>query len=84
MDELQEAAKMDPDYAIEIIDLSVDLNNTAGHAIVFMFIECVGRPATIAMEYALVFEWAREHGIWQCYRHTSIRGSSAVPLRCRG
>ena len=81
---LHEAAKVDPDYRVSIIDQSVDLDDVAGHAVVFMFIEVTGRPATIKREDALVFEWQRQDGVWKCYGHTAIRGSSAIPLNQPG
>ena len=81
---LHEAAKADPDYRVEIIDSSVDLDDISGHAVVFIFIEVTGRPSTIRREDALIFEWKRQRSVWQCYGHTAIRGSSAVPLKDRG
>lgn len=78
---LHEAAQADPEYRVGIIDQSVDLDEINGHAVVFMFVEITGRPLTIKREAALVFEWKRQSGVWQCYGHTAIRGSSAVPLR---
>lgn len=81
---MHEAAQVDPDYRVEVIDQSVDLDDAAGHAVVFMFIEVMGRPTTVRREDALVFEWKRQNEIWQCYGHTAIRGSSAVPLKSHG
>jgi hypothetical protein len=81
---LHEAAKVDPDYRVGIIDQSVDLDDVAGHAVVFMFIEVTGRPTTIKREDALIFEWQRQGGVWKCYGHTAIRGSSAIPLKQDG
>ena len=81
---LHDAAKADPDYRVEILDQSVDLDDISGHAVVFIFIEVTGRPSTIRREDALIFEWKRRNAVWQCYGHTAIRGSSAVPIKDRG
>jgi hypothetical protein len=81
---MHEAVQVDPDYRVEIIDQSVDLDDVAGHAVVFMFIEVVGRPTTVRREDALVFEWKRQNDVWQCHGHTAIRGSSAIPLKSHG
>ena len=78
---LQEAARADPEYHVDVIDQSCDLDEESGHAVVFMFIEVIGRPTTIRREDALIYEWKRQDGVWQCYGHTAIRGSSTVPLK---
>lgn len=77
---LHEAARVDPEYRVEMIDQSVDLDDFSGHAMVFLFVDVVGRPTTVRREAALVFEWKRQNGVWKCYGHTAIRGSSAIPL----
>ena len=81
---LRNAARADPDYHVTIINQSVDLDEQAGHAMVFIFIEITGRPASVRREDALVFEWKREGARWMCHGHTAIRGSGGIRLTDRG
>lgn len=81
---LRNAAKADPEYHVNIVNQSVDLDERSGHAMVFMLVEIVGRPAGVRREDALIFEWKRERGRWMCYGHTAIRGSSTIRLADHG
>ena len=81
---LCKATKADPEYYANIIKQSVDLDERAGRAVVFIIIEVTGRPKSVRREDALVFEWRKEGETWMCYEHTAIRGSSGIRLSDHG
>lgn len=80
VDILHNAVEADPEYSVDIINQSVDLDEVAGCATVYIFIEVTGRPKEVRREDALVFQWRKADEIWTCYNHHAIRGASGIRI----
>lgn len=70
----REFAAANPDYAIDIISISADVNEKKGLASVWMHLRVFGHPTAVWRESVTVVYWKRKLGKWTCYKQNGVRG----------
>ncbi|KAK4616921.1 hypothetical protein CLAFUW4_09839 [Fulvia fulva] len=67
-----------PDFHMEILSESIDMNEMAGTAIVWLFIRVTGTLPGVQRDAIGVFRWKKERGKWWCVYHAGLREPMAV------
>lgn len=72
--DFRRVAKENPEYHIDVIDVTPDVDEVSGYAIVYCLLSVRGRPANVRRQSVSVVEWMRKDGSWQYYNATVMRG----------
>ena len=67
-----------PEFKMEVLSESIDLNEMAGTAIVWLFIRVTGTLPGVQRDAIGVFRWKKERGKWWCVYHAGFREPMAV------
>ncbi|KAM3422040.1 hypothetical protein BST61_g2416 [Cercospora zeina] len=73
-DEFRAVAQANPEYHIDVVDVSADVDERLGYAIVFCLLSVKGRPANVRRQSVSVVEWMHRDGRWQYYNASVMRG----------
>lgn len=74
----REFARIHPEYHVNVINTSIDMDERSGHASVFMLMEILGRPAEIRRGAVIVWKWRKRFGRWMLFRQVGARGMCGV------
>lgn len=71
-------AEIHPEYHVNVINTSIDMDDKTGHASVFMLIEVLGRPAETRRGAVVLWKWRKRFGRWVLCRQVGVRGMCGV------
>ncbi|KAF2162485.1 hypothetical protein M409DRAFT_58245 [Zasmidium cellare ATCC 36951] len=74
---LKKTAEMNPDYHIQILDISVSLALDRRHAEVFMNVRTDGLPSGVVRQKVTVLKWKLVGERWFCVERKSFMGVEA-------
>lgn len=63
-----------PDYKVDIISISSDVEEKKGLGRVWMHLRVFGHPTDVWRESVTVVYWRRKQGIWTSYKQNGVRG----------
>lgn len=72
--QFQQISQKHPEYHVEVVNVSADVDEESGYAIVYCLLSVTGRPANVRRQSVSVVEWMRRDGQWQYYNATVVRG----------
>lgn len=74
----REFAEIHPEYHVEVVNASIDMDERSGHASVFTLVEIRGRPKDTRRGAVLVWKWRKRFGRWVLFKQMGIRGMCGI------
>lgn len=73
---LRQTIEQYPEYHVEVKNVSLDVDEAKGIAIVYMETEVTGAPPEVKTSLMNEFKWRRQQGVWRCWLHRVMKGVS--------
>jgi len=79
IDSLKRHLKTMPDFHLEVLNSSSEVDEERGKGTVFVFFRLTGVGNHLERESVAVMQWEKRHGEWLCIKHEGMRGPSGFP-----